>query len=208
MVAGRPPPGRAGRVWLAGRVDVAGRAAKLLDHKQQLLRREEARFAALAERTHRDWEALAAEAGRRSAQALVAGGRDALHRAAAAVGEAHAELTWTTEAGVTYPSTATTRLPPPPALGGDVALVGAADACRRALAAAVQDAAAAAALERVSAECVATAHRLRAIRDRLLPELRAELVDADRRLEETEREETTRLRWTQRRQPTDSEVGR
>jgi len=205
-MAGRPPPGRAGRVWLSGRVEVATRAAELLDRKQQLLRREETRLAALAERTHHDWDALAADALHRSARALVAGGRDALRRAAAAVGEAHAELTWITEAGVTYPSTAATRLPPTPALGGDLALVGAAGACRRALDAAVQDAAAAAALERVSAERVATARRLRAIRDRLLPELRAELVDADRRLEETEREESTRLRWTQQRQPADSEV--
>jgi len=185
---------------------VAGRAAELLGHKQQLLRREQRRLSALAERTGHDWELLAREADRRCARALVGGARDDLRRAARRVGEAQARLTWTTQAGVTYPATASTQLPPPPPLGGNVALVDAGDACRRALDAAVRHAAASAALTKVLAELTATTRRLRAIRDRWLPDLQAQLGELDLRLDETEREEITRLRWTQQRQPTPSET--
>ena len=202
---GRPPPGRAGRVWLADRVEVARRAVELLDHKQQLLRREQRRLAALAERTGRDWEVLATEAESWCARAMVAGGRDDLRRTAPRVGAAQAELTWTTQAGVTYPATASTQLPPPPPLGGNVALADAGGACRRAVDAAVRQAAASAALAKVAAELAATTHRLRAIRDRWLPGLQLQLGALDLHLDESEREEITRLRWTQERRPTPSE---
>jgi len=197
----RPPPGRAGRVWLADRVEVARRAAELLDRKQQLQRREQRRLAALSERTGEEWSASAREADRWCARALVGGGRDDLRRAGGRVLAAQAELTWTSQAGVTYPATATTLLPPFPPLGGDVALVQAAEAYRRALDAAVQHAAASAALTKVAAELAATSRRLRAIRDRWLPDLQAGLSQLDLRLDETEREEITHLRWTQQRQP-------
>ena len=151
---GRPPPGRAGRVWLAGRVEVAhaGRRAPRPQAAAASTRATPARALSPSARGH-DWDALAAEA--RHLERPRAGRRRPrrLRRAAAAVGEAHAELTWTTQAGVTYPATAATRLPPTPALGGDAGPGScAAGACRRALDAAVQHAAAAAALERVSAE--------------------------------------------------------
>jgi len=204
---GRPPPGRAGRVWIAERVEVARRASELLEQKQQLLRREQRRFAELAGRTGHEWETLAAEADIWNARALVAGGRDELHRAASAVDAAEARLIWTNEAGVTYPSTAVTDLPRPPRPAGSPALVQAADACRRALDAAVRHAAATTALTRVEAELVATVRRLRAIRDRWLPHLEAQLEELDVRLDEGEREETIRLRWAGQRLPNPMERG-
>jgi V/A-type H+/Na+-transporting ATPase subunit D len=192
---GRPPPGRAGRVWLAERLQLAHRAAELLEHKQQLLRREQRRFGELAGRTRRQWETLAAEADTWNARALIAGGRDELSRVASAVGPAHARLEWASEAGVTYPSTVATDFPEPPSMAGSAALPLAAVACRRALDAAVHHAAATTALARVETELVATVRRLRAIRDRWLPQLEEQLRELDLRLDENEREETTRLRW-------------
>ena len=185
---------------------MAGRAAQLLGRKQQLLRREQRRLVALSERTGDEWSATARQADSWWARALVSGGRDDLRRAAGRVGAAEVDLTWTSQAGVTYPATATTRLPPPPPLGGDVALIEATEACRRALDAAVQHAAASAALAKVDAEVAVTTRRLRAIRDRWLPELEDRLRQLDLHLDETEREEITRLRWTQERQPAPTET--
>ena len=192
---GRPPPGRAGRVWLAERLEVAQRAAELLEHKQQLLRREQRRLAELAGRTGRQWAALAAEADTWNARALVAGGRDELSRVASVIGPARIRLEWTSGAGVTYPSIVATDFPGPPAMAGSAALPLAAGACSRALDAAVRHAAATTALARVETELVATVRRLRAIRDRWLPRLAEQLRELDLRLDENEREEITRLRW-------------
>jgi vacuolar-type H+-ATPase subunit D/Vma8 len=192
---GVAPPGRAGRIWLAGRIQTAGRAVELLEQKQQLLRQERRRLAELAERTGREWRVLAADAELWNARALVAGGREEIHRARHLAGRAEVRLDWTSQAGVTYPSAAALHLPQPLAPAGPPALATATEACRLALAAAVQHAATTAALARVDAELVAVVRRLRAIRDRSLPRLRAEVVGLDLRLEETEREEATRLRW-------------
>lgn len=193
------PPGRAGRVWLAGRLDIAHRAAELLERKQELLRHQQRRLAELAERTGREWHVRVALADTWSTRALVLGGRDELRRAAATIGPAHARLGWRTEAGVTYPTTATVELPPPPTLAGAPTVAQAAAACRRALEAAVQHAAATTALRRADAELAATTRRLRAVRDRWLPRLQAQLYDLDLRLDETDREEIIRLRWAKQR---------
>lgn len=189
-------------MWLAGRIEVAQRATELLEHKQQLLLREHRRLAELAERTGRDWRMRAIEAETWNARALVAGGRDELRRAGPTIGWAHARLDWAHQAGVTYPSAAAVDLPPPPALAGTPALAHAAATSRRALDAAVHHAAATTARDRVDREFVATVRRLRAIRDRWLPRLRAQLDALDLRLDETEREEITRLRWSGQRPPT------
>ncbi|HET7487201.1 MAG TPA: V-type ATP synthase subunit D [Acidimicrobiales bacterium] len=193
-MTGRPPPGRAGRIWLAERIATAGRAAELLEHKQELLRRERRRLAELAERTEREWRARAATADRWNARALVAGGREELRRVAGRMGGAEVRLEWASRAGVAYPATAAVSSPPAPAALSP-AVAAAAEACRRALDAGVQHAATATALGRVDAELVATVRRLRAIRDRWLPELRERLAALELGLEETEREEVTRLRW-------------
>ena len=174
---------------------MAARAIELLDHKQLLLRREQRRFSELSARTRREWESQAADAQRWHTRALVAGGRDALRRAVGATAPAQARLTWTSEVGVTYPSTASVELAAPPPLAGTAALAAATGATRVALGAAVRYAAATTALARVDAELTATIRRLRALRDRWLPHLEEQLAALDLRLDETEREEATRLRW-------------
>ncbi len=203
-MARRPPPGRAGRLWLAERIEVARRGGQLLEQKQQLLRREQRRLTELTERTDRDWRARAADADAWNARVLVAGSRDDLRRAAPSVAFAAAQVGWTNRAGVTYPSTASTVLPSVPALAGSATLGEAAEAGQRALDAAVRHAAATMARRRVDLELLATVRRLRAIRDRWLPRLQAQLDQLDVRLDETEREETTRLRWAGQR----SSIGR
>ncbi len=190
---GRPPPGRAGRIWLAQRVETARRAADLLDQKQRLLRREQRRLSALVERTGGEWRDAVGAAEVWCTRALVGGGRDELRRAAARAAAADARLDWTTRAGVTYPSTARTELAAPPPAAG-TALTRTAEAYRRALDVAVRHAAAEAAAERVARELAATTRRLRAIEERWLPRLEARLAELDLQLDETEREEATRLR--------------
>lgn len=193
-MAGRTPPGRAGRVWLAQRLAVARRAVDLLDRKQQLLRSEQRRLAALVERTEREWRAAVAEAERWCVRAVVAGARDDMRRAAGG-GTAQARLVWTTEAGVRYPSMADAQVPPLPELAGGVALSRTAEAYRRALDVSVRHAAASAAASKVAAELAVTTRRLRAVRERLLPDLESRLAALDVRLDEAEREEFTHLRW-------------
>lgn len=194
-MTGKAPPGRAGRTWLAARIEVATRAVELLEQKQQLLRRERRRLAEVSRRTGEEWSELATDADRGNLRALVSGGRDELRRAEAAIGAAQARVTWTTLAGAPYPSATGVDLGPPPAVAGPPALVEAVTACRRALDAAVRQAAAAAALRRVESELVVTVRRLRAVRDRWIPRLEAELMQLELRLDDGEREEATRLRW-------------
>jgi V/A-type H+-transporting ATPase subunit A len=82
---------------------------------------------------------------------------------------------------------------------GSAALIEATAAYRAALAAAVTHAAVEAANRTVDAEISATSRRLRAIADRWVPRLEAALRDVTERLEETERAESVRLRWSSRR---------
>ena len=52
----RVPPGRAGRLWLRARLDVAERGVSLLEQKVRILGDERRRLRALTEDTGRDWE--------------------------------------------------------------------------------------------------------------------------------------------------------
>jgi V/A-type H+/Na+-transporting ATPase subunit D len=192
---GAAPPGRAGRLWYGERIATARRAAELLEHKQQLLRHEQRRLAGLAERTGSEWRERATEAERWQVRALVAGGRDEIRRAAARIAPASVELTWANHAGVVYPATASMDPGAGTSSGGNPALARATAAGREALAAAVQHAAASRALARVDAELAVTVRRLRAVRDRWLPELERRHAALDLALEEMEREEGVRLRW-------------
>ncbi|MBK9181003.1 MAG: V-type ATP synthase subunit D [Acidimicrobiales bacterium] len=191
----RHPPGRAGRLWLHDRLRTARHGAELLRRKEDVLRRDERRLAALEERTGAAWERRCRDAEAWAVRALVLGGREALERAALGDGHAQADVRWRSSMGVTYAGEATCRLPAPTALGGPSALALAADAYRIALDAAVQHAAAADAHARVAAELTATTRRLRAVRDRWVPRLDEALQALDLRLDEAEREEVVRVRW-------------
>jgi hypothetical protein len=61
-VALRPPPGRAGRLWLLHRIDSGHRGGEVLDQKRQALLREEARLRGEVERAEAEWRERAAEA--------------------------------------------------------------------------------------------------------------------------------------------------
>jgi V/A-type H+-transporting ATPase subunit D len=69
------PPGRAGRMWLVRRLDVAQRGADLLEHKLRILITEEHDFSLRAERARREWEAAVAELDRWTPASTSPGGR-------------------------------------------------------------------------------------------------------------------------------------
>lgn len=195
----RVPPGRAGRLALLTRIDVARKAAGLLDRKLSILRGEERRLAVLAERTRQEFHRCAGEADLWLLRAgLLGGQRPLLAARAPSTGQATLRVSWRVAMGVGYPDTVELRLPPSerlPAVGSS-ALPRAAVAHQEALAAGVRYAAAATALARVRAELTATRRRLRSIQDRLLPRLEAALHAVELGLDEAEREEGLRLRWS------------
>lgn len=195
----RTPPGRAGRLWLMHRLEVAARGHDVLDEKRQALLREEERSRARANEAERDWAESAAEARRWLVRAATLAGerpvRLARHYAG---GPARVDITWRNTLGVVHPAAATLSMPPrrrSDAFIGTSALVQCAEAHRRALDAAVQLAVARTSHERVQAELARTIRRLQAIERRWLPQHRRALSSLELRLDEEEREEAVRLRW-------------
>jgi V/A-type H+-transporting ATPase subunit D len=191
----RVPPGRAGRLWLRGRLQVAERGLDLLDRKLRILRREHERLALLTQRTGDRWEQACREAETWLLRAALLGGQRAL-RLSAASPAAEVTIAWRDTMGLRYPAEATcdlaTEASPP--LPGTAALAPATAAYRAALAAAVQHAAATAALEIVADEIAATSQRLRAIQDRWIPRLQATLAEVELALDESEQADAARLR--------------
>jgi len=196
-MARRVPPGRAGRLWLHSRLEVARRAEDLLDGKERLLRAEELRTRELAERATTDWETGWRDAATWTRRAALVGGQRDLRPGG--TGRATAEITWKNTMGITYPFDAVCSLPPePPGPSPNPAFGPAVDANRQALDAAVRHAAAVYAHKQVLAELATTRRRRRAISDRWIPDLERSLAELDARLDEMEREEHVRIRWTQR----------
>ncbi len=191
------PPGRAGRVWLERRLDVAQRGTGLLETKLRILAAEEQRFDLLVARTRRTWESRVAEADLWMSRARVLSGRRGV-RFAAPASLARVDVRWQATMGVRFPAGAVVREADAgaDAPGPDSSpLALARDAYAQALTAAADYAAAAAALDAVHAEVTATRRRLRALERRWTPLLagaRRTLADS---LEESEREDGVRLRW-------------
>lgn len=190
----RYPPGRSGRLWLIDRLGVAERAASILHRKQHALRLEQHRLAELAERSSAAWTAAVRDAETWQRRAMILGARSDLETASSVASPASARLAWRTEMGVEFPGEAHCELPPAPPIPGTPALAAAVAAYRHALEAAVEHAAATTAAARVGSELTLTRQRLRAVRDRWIPELDAALRDLELRLDEHEREELTRTR--------------
>jgi V/A-type H+-transporting ATPase subunit D len=196
MSAGpRVPPGRAGRLWLRGRLATAERALDLLDRKLRILRRERERLDLLAGRTGEELERTCGEAQTWLLRAGLVGGQRDL-RLAGGGPPAEVRIAWRDTMGVHYPAEASVSLPdpvpPPPAC--TAALTPAAAAYRAALAAAVSHAAATAAARLVAGEVAATRRRLRGIQDRWIPRLRTALADLELSLDELEQTDNARLR--------------
>lgn len=68
------PPGRAGRLWLTRRLQVARRGADLLDHKLRILTEELGRLHQAAAQTAAEWNRSCVEAERWLLRASVLGG--------------------------------------------------------------------------------------------------------------------------------------
>ncbi|WP_063711804.1 V-type ATP synthase subunit D [Nocardia sp. BMG111209] len=186
----RVPPGRAGRVWLRDRIELADSALSLLEQKQAILGDRLAELRTEGERTRADWAAAAAAARIRQTRAALLGGQWSLLLAGA--GQS-AELTVgsATVAGVRYPDAVQLSVPDDPS--GCAATGATTEAARAATIAAVDAAArhavATAAVQAVEDELTATGLRVRALRHRRIPALHTALAELDLALEERERTE-------------------
>lgn len=197
----RVPPGRSGRLWLRHRLATATRATTLLERKLRALRDERGRLASRAEHTGERWAALGAEAATWGLRAALVGGERGL-RLATTADLATVTITTGTSMGVTHPVAATYEPPhTPPGLSvvGGGALLRAERAYRAALEAAVQHAAACAAVRVVDREIAATRQRVRALDRRRIPQLRQAIADLELALEEQERAEGLTRRRASRR---------
>jgi V/A-type H+-transporting ATPase subunit D len=193
------PPGRAGRLWLLQRLAVADRTAGLLDRKLQVLATELDRLRAATERTGQQWDTACREAQRTLLRAVLLGGERAV-RLAGGPADAQVTISYTVTMGARHPATARYSTAEPDAWAG-AAVAAARQAHRAALAAAARHAAASAAVAVIEAETTTTRYRLRAVRDRWIPQLTQALAEAELVLDEMERDDAARLRIA-RRDPT------
>ena len=195
----RIPPGRAGRLWLMRRLEVARRGTEVLDQKRRTLLRERQRTAAAVAGATEAWERLARLAAQANDRALALAGDRRLRIAAAHRGRpATAEVTWKNTIGTVIPTDVRLDLPDPPdyvALGGGSAVALAAEAHRRALAAGAAHAVARAAHEAIEAELAATTRRLRAIERRWIPQHERALRRLELELAERDLEDIARARF-------------
>ena len=207
------PPGRAGRLWLQGRIAAARRGLELLDRKHQLLQRELEKLE-LAEREPRDrWEAACEEAERWGLRAALLGGQADLSFAASTfAGSTGVEVTWRNNMGVRYPDTVECSFsePSPAELAaGNAALRPALRAYRSALETAATHAAADEAYRCVVEELQATKRRVRAIERHRLPGLEENLRRLQLHLDELDREERVVTRWARdRRDSSEDDLSR
>lgn len=199
----RIPPGRAGRTWLAGRLETAGRGAALLDRKRQALLREQARVRTEADSARRAWHDTLAQAELWTARATMLDGAGRLELLARHVTTpAKVELSWSNLMGAQIPTlreVAVAPLPPLSALGASTAAVLAANAWCQATRNAARHAVAQRSDAEISAELARATRRLRALQKRWIPQHEAALAQLDLALDETQREQAARVRWLIRR---------
>lgn len=199
----RVPPGRAGRLWLLRRLEVARRGADVLEQKRRTLLQERLRLADLLPQAAAEWERTAGAAAAWNARASAAAGPRAIRLAALGLRET-ASLTVTRRSvvGVSIPVTPTIEGgAPPDSVGpGGAAVRLAAEAHAEALSAAAALAALRAAHDAIEAELRTTVRRLRAIERRWIPAHEAELRRLEMALEESELADIARARWAASRQ--------
>ena len=191
----RVPPGRAGRLWLRARLDVAERGVSLLEQKVRILGDERRRLRALTEDTGRDWERACLKARTWTLRATLLGGQRSIQHATPD-NPATVTVTWTTTMGIRYPDGADYSPPHPdgPVVVDSSAIVYAQTANHAALGAAARHAAALAAVRVIDREFHATRLRAMALRRHWVPGLRAALAKIELDLEEQERAEGIRLK--------------
>ncbi len=197
------PPTRTTRISLQRRLATASRAIGVLEEKAHALTREHRRLRHQVDETRRAWADAGRDADRWFVRAAVLGGLDQLDLVVAHLGApAQARVTWRSIMGVTYPSEAHLDLAQAIPLGSVArtgALEEAASAYRRAVAAALDHAAATRALALVEVELGVTRRRLRALENRWVPHLRDGLHDVELALAAMEQEDAVRARWVSRR---------
>ena len=186
----RVPPGRAGRLWLRRRLTIAERGLGLLERKLRVLMREHERLASEAERTAGEWAAACADAGTWTLRASLSGGRRSFRPPSTPAG---VTVRWADAMGTRYPADATCALPSTSvSLPCSAALVRATDTCRAATEAGVRHAVAREAERVVALEVTATRQRIRALKDRWIPDLTAAMKEIGLALDEIERSDATR----------------
>lgn len=193
----RRPPGRAGRLWLQHRLSVARTGADLLDKKRRALVQEHRRLEVVVRQTAVEWNRAAAEAETWASRAAVMAGDEKLNLLQVAHARAEVEVRWRSSMGVAFAANARVDFGSAPAVaqGGSAAADVALPAARRAVEAAVDNAAAQSALKRIGAELAVTSRRQRALERRWLPALAGAARRLDEALDELDREEATRSLW-------------
>jgi V/A-type H+-transporting ATPase subunit D len=189
--------GRAGRLWLRRRLEVARRGANLLDQQLRILRREQERLRLLTADTEAAWQDSCREAERWLLRAAIVGGERDIRLATELV-PAQVEIDFRIVMGVRYPDEAAVTVPdssPSERPAGSAGLVQAIAAYRAAVQAAARHATADAARRILEAEVATIQRRKRAISDRWIPRLETALRELIRRLEDAERDELVRLHW-------------
>ena len=190
---GRVPPGRAGRLWLTHRLDVATRGADQLERKVQILSLEVARQRRVADERRRDWEKACRDAETWALRAGLVSGQDAVRHAAPAQ-QAVVAVSWTTTIGVRHAADASLSAPGLADVVANAATICAADAHVAALRAALSSAVADAAVTAFDDALLATRRRARVLRYHWIPQLRALLASLELSLEQAEQEDYARLR--------------
>jgi V/A-type H+/Na+-transporting ATPase subunit D len=196
------PPGRAGRLWLRGRVDFARRSLELLDRKQLLLRRELSNLATRLDATRQNWTDSCAEADQWGLRAAALSAADVAFASTSVAGQGRVEVPWRNTMGVWHPGDPrcdTAVLAPVESAAANAAVAPAARAYRRALEAAAAHAATERSWSALSHELRETERRRQAIERRRLPSLEDSLRRLELRLDELEREERVVTRWAKRR---------
>jgi V/A-type H+/Na+-transporting ATPase subunit D len=204
----RAPAGRAGRLWLVRRLEIARRGADVLDQKRRTLVRERERTARALANAQDAWEHASGEATRSNDRALALVGSRRLRLAAAHHdGPANAVVSWRNALGTVIPDDVRVDFGKRPnfvSLGGGSSVALAADAHRRAVAAAAAYAAARFAHEAIVTELAFTTRRLRAIERRWIPDHERALRRLDLELAELELEDITRVHYAVERESTPS----
>ncbi len=195
----RVPPGRAGRLWLLRRLEVAGRGTEVLEQKRQTLLRERQKTARALVAAAGAWEEQGRAAAEWNDRALTLAGARRLRLAALhGAGSAKAHVGWRNALGTMVPDAVHVEFTAERGAvssGGGAGVALCAAAHRSALGAAAAFAAARAADEAVAAELVATTRRLRAIERRWIPEHESALRQLELTLAEHELEDAARARF-------------
>lgn len=190
------PPGRMGRLWLLGRLELAERAVSLLEEKLCVLSELRAVLEEKAAQTRGRWQDASRDADEFGIRAMLFGGQRAITMATPRE-DASVKIRWSTTAGVRHPDRVVCGLPSsddPAVIHTSSATVQAAEGYREALVAAAEYATARSALSSVERELNATRLRARALSRHWLPHLRDGLARIELQLEEQERAEAINVR--------------